>query len=244
MLNTQLFEQFGLNEKEAKIYLAALGLGMTTIQQIATASGVHRVSTYDLIESLLAKGFIKSANQGNKRSFIAASPEEVQEIIRRKEKQFADILPELKALQGTEDSPPKVSYFESKDEIWLIIGQIFSSPPWQAEICIYGSPPDTISKLGKKSLANNLFKQLKPPAKIIVQAVDFEATERNLRKDPHKLKQLPPGEELFGLTIIAGNRTLTINPEKATAVLTEDKDSARNQLAIFTALWKVLPEKS
>jgi len=44
--------QMGLNEKEAKVYLACLELGGATIAEIAEKSGVKRTSIYNFLEEL------------------------------------------------------------------------------------------------------------------------------------------------------------------------------------------------
>jgi sugar-specific transcriptional regulator TrmB len=70
MLQPQQLAKFGLNEKEARIYLASLELGAASVQTLAEAASVHRVSAYDILEGLEQKGFIKTENRGKKRVFV------------------------------------------------------------------------------------------------------------------------------------------------------------------------------
>ena len=45
-------EQIGLDPKEAKVYLAMLELGETTVARIAQKSKIKRTTAYDLVDSL------------------------------------------------------------------------------------------------------------------------------------------------------------------------------------------------
>ena len=52
-MNTPLIEkleEFGLSEKEAKVYMASLEIGEATADQIAKHSGVNRSTTYVQIQ--------------------------------------------------------------------------------------------------------------------------------------------------------------------------------------------------
>ena len=74
----------GLNEKEAKVYLAALELGKSSVQNIAKKADVNRATTYVVIEALIKRGLMSSANENKKQYFIAEAPEKLksQEVCR------------------------------------------------------------------------------------------------------------------------------------------------------------------
>ena len=78
---------FGLSEHEAAVYLSALSLGQSTVNQIAKHSGVKRTTVYPVIESLKRKGIMNVEVKGFKKLFVAESPDKleriIEEIIRR-----------------------------------------------------------------------------------------------------------------------------------------------------------------
>lgn len=51
-------KNLGLNEKEARVYLAALELGEASVQEIAQKSGVKRVTAHVAIEKLKTEGLL------------------------------------------------------------------------------------------------------------------------------------------------------------------------------------------
>ena len=56
----KILTEIGLNEKQAKVYLAVLELGGSKVTEIAALSKVHRVTVYDILKSLMEKGLVSS----------------------------------------------------------------------------------------------------------------------------------------------------------------------------------------
>ena len=78
-------QKIGLTEKEAKVYLAALELGQSTVQQISQKAKVNRATTYVILESLMDKSVIKTLEQGKKRFFVAEGPYALKNVIRKQQ---------------------------------------------------------------------------------------------------------------------------------------------------------------
>lgn len=74
----------GLTEKEAKVYLANLALGPTTILQITRGAELKRTTVYSIIESLKQKGLINIEARGFKKLFVAENPERLESILEEK----------------------------------------------------------------------------------------------------------------------------------------------------------------
>lgn len=117
---TQL-QQLGLNEKEAKVYLASLELGKSPVQKISQKAEVNRATTYVIIEQLTKKGLMSSYTEGKKQYFCAEAPEKLnllfrdQELeIKRKQDYLSKILPDIKSLTAPINNKPSVRYFEGK----------------------------------------------------------------------------------------------------------------------------------
>ncbi len=70
MLIKDLIE-FGLSEKEAKIYIALLELEIATVNEIAKKAGVNRSSTYVTLDGLISKGFVSISDDKNIRHYCA-----------------------------------------------------------------------------------------------------------------------------------------------------------------------------
>lgn len=118
MLGKEL-EKIGLNENEAKIYLLALELGKSSIKELSEQSKIKRGTVYNVIDSLLQKGFLAIGHEKNKKVYIAESPSNLnllfnikQHELKERKKAFEKLFPELNLLFNSLDIRPRVKYFE------------------------------------------------------------------------------------------------------------------------------------
>lgn len=111
--------RFGLTEKEARVYLAALELGPVPVQDIAKQSGVNRATSYLMIETLIERGLMSSVERAGKKLFMAEPPERLRQLLTHEEERilgirvaFDRILPELSLLLQTAPERPRVRFYE------------------------------------------------------------------------------------------------------------------------------------
>jgi len=236
MLNPRQLEQFGLNEKEARVYLAALQLGASSVQNIAQAANIHRVSTYDILESLKDKGYVQESTEGTRRIIIPADPESMMESIRRKERIFADLMPELKALQGKKTGKPRVRYFEGREQVWQAFLDFLSSET--ATLRIYGSAEQGLASFPTELSSKALKKLSGLPAQIITETGTAGALSG---KGDIRMKFVAPGRKFKSNAIIGSHRVISIDWEEMVALVIDDSNNAENQRFIFDMLWDNLP---
>jgi len=108
MLNLEL-RKLGLKEKEVSVYLAALELGFTSVQNIAKQAGLSRPTVYEIIKELIKKGLLREikrqgAVRGERTYFAAESPDNLLGLLRvqkrevkEKEREFIRIISALRA---------------------------------------------------------------------------------------------------------------------------------------------------
>lgn len=128
-------ENFGLNEKEAKVYLALLELGQATAQQTAQKAGINRATAYFVINSLITKGLAASFMQEKKQFFIASDPEKLRDVLKNRlaemEKNkdlLENLLPELKSINNQVKGKPVVKYYEGKEGVKTMVAEVFNVP--------------------------------------------------------------------------------------------------------------------
>lgn len=243
MISSSKLEQFGLTDKEAKVYLATLGLGPASVQDIARKVEIHRVSVYDILESLKEKGFISQTINGKKRLVVAIEPEKILDLLKNKEQEFSNLLPELQAIHNKGSHKPKVMYFEGKKAIWNAYLDRIRYKPDLGENLVYGSSekiltvfPEEYKRFTKERLDKNI------RAKIIVEQSKSGQKEASTAKDQlREVKFLPEGKSFKSNTIIYGDRVMIISWESMIAVVIEDKANADNQRFVFNLLWQYLP---
>ena len=133
MLIKDLIE-FGLSEKEAKVYISLLELETATVGDIAKKSEVNRSSTYVVLDSLKKQGLVSTSGDKNILHYFATSPELLlktaedmatkQEEIR---KRIDRLIPELNALHKDTKIKPIVKVFEGKRGLINVFEDSFKS---------------------------------------------------------------------------------------------------------------------
>lgn len=120
ILEEQL-KKFGLSEKEAKVYLALLEMGESTVNQISEKSGVVRSSTYVVLESLVKKELVKKTGSKTKQTYQAFSPDKLERVaddLLERQKAVknivSSILPNLKGVYSEQEFKPMVKVYEGK----------------------------------------------------------------------------------------------------------------------------------
>jgi sugar-specific transcriptional regulator TrmB len=108
MIHLEL-RKLGLKEKEVSVYLAALELGFSSVQNIAKKAGLSRPTVYEIIKELIAKGLMKEVKrqgsvQGERTFFSAESPDNLLGLLRvqkreieEKEREFIRIISSLRS---------------------------------------------------------------------------------------------------------------------------------------------------
>lgn len=111
--------RIGLSDKEARVYLAALEVGPSPIQEFAKQSGVNRATTYVMVESLIERGLMSSVERQGKRVFAPEPPDRLKQLVKQEEDRVRDtraaldkILPELSVLVQAAPERPRVRFYE------------------------------------------------------------------------------------------------------------------------------------
>src|SRR3989338_1465204 len=96
MAEKEILQELGLSEAEAKVYLTLLEVGSTLAGPVIKKTGLHRGTTYQILQRLKEKGLVSS-------------------VIKEKENALVQILPALKSkMQGSKDKQDVTVYSGSK----------------------------------------------------------------------------------------------------------------------------------
>ena len=99
--------------KEIKVYLCLVEKGELNAYILAKITGIHRSTTYAVIERLLSKGFINKIQKGEKTSYSALEISYTLAKIKEKESILLSLVPEFEKIR--EEGISKVRVLESKE---------------------------------------------------------------------------------------------------------------------------------
>lgn len=137
----QILEQGGLEDKQARVYLAALELGAATVTQIARKSRVERVNTYYVLDQLIQKGLVSISQRKNGSVYMAASPKSFVKKAELNLDQLTSALPQFLAIENSNSHRPVISFYEGKEGMAQALDDMIQTmekvPIAQREICEY-----------------------------------------------------------------------------------------------------------
>lgn len=244
MLLDRNLQKFGLNEKEAKVYLATLQLGSGTILEIAKKAELKRPTVYLILDDLRNKGLITEIPKEKKRLFLAENPEKIKDLIKQKEKAFNDILPLLSAISNVNKEKPQVTFYEGVE---AIINNIYKET-WNIneEVLFYAQIKDMLENFPE--VLQNFEKSIKAgkvkKARELISDIPEDIEYAHKFKDnypAHQVRVVPKGYQFFNTdNIIYRNKLAIISLKKNIfAVVIESKDIADTYHKLFNLAWQV-----
>ena len=236
-------KSIGLEEKEAKVYLAALELGPTNIQDLAEKSGIKRSTVYEMIKKLEPAGLITESIRGKRKIYIASEPKELKKSIREKEQLLNQILPELMSLNNASSTKPKITYYEGRDglrQIYnLALETVTKKVDWVSPI------RPIIETVGEKFLEEHIEKRAKEKYWIRSIQITDQQVETYKYLDPttfektyRRVKFAPPGMDIPTVFGIWDNKVAILSTRKeGFGILIESEELVRTMRTFYELLW-------
>lgn len=157
---------FGLFEREAKIYLALLHKRIASSTDLQRATGIPQTKIYEIMRKLAARGFCRIYKTGHKRRFEAIAPDEAftvpLRLLEKKMKKAEDLLDALaKIHHSAEECTVPLEYIEilhGKESIHQYYCRLLRNAV--QETLGFGRPPyscDTDVKISEQMKENEAF---------------------------------------------------------------------------------------
>lgn len=230
--------KLGLDEKAARIYLAALELGPSSVQAFAARAGVKRPTAYLVLDELRGMGLIVKTTQKRRQLFVAENPDALLQSLKNKEKLLAEALPELAAIVATTKTRPKVTIYEGEEGIRrLYFGEMLNAP----EIWWFGSVSDIDKRFHDVVVeATKLAKLRKIKGRdILVDSPEDLAYARSVVSDTYEVRIMPKGIAVQIDCSIFGNKIAVIAVKKdLVAVVIESQEVADSFRTIHRLAWE------
>ncbi len=99
MAETEIFKELGFTDREIKVYIALLELGLTTVGPIVSKTKLQHSKVYETLDKLIEKGLVSYIIISKTKHFQAANPKEILNILEERKRKFKEILNELELKQ-------------------------------------------------------------------------------------------------------------------------------------------------
>lgn len=245
----KILEKIGLSEKEAKVYLAALELGPSTVQQIAKKADVVRPTTYVILDTLLKKGLMSSVDTGPKTLFSAEPPTQLGKYLDHQEQHLRDlrndlvgVIPDLEAMFAQAGERPRVRFYDGVEGHDAAEDDYYRSLSPKDELFSF-TPLDEATKMFPEMRAEQPHKRLEKKlwAHVLYTTEAGPQPEASSKSERRTARWLPKDKFPFRcvVAIIPGKRVqLTNVTGPLFAVLIEDGHIADTMKVIWDLAWE------
>lgn len=249
MINANLLTEFGLSDKEARIYLALLELGPSLASEIASKAKVNRTTAYDVLESLIGYGLVSESNKDTKKCYLAENPDSLVRYLNRMSEEFKDrakeakeVIPELKSMYNIIAHRPSTRYFEGEEGIIAIYEDSLNSGTeilsWLNTENIADFAYDYFQEYYKRRA------QKKIHIKAIVNDVPISHEIHQRDKEENREMRIIP-KEMMNIgpeCYIYDDKVSFMSLKEKFGVIIESKDIADAQRKLYELAWKAASE--
>jgi sugar-specific transcriptional regulator TrmB len=244
MNTNQALRDWGLNDKEIKLYRLCLKLGSSGIKRISDLSDLPRTTCYDILNSLIHKGLITHVTKESVRYFEASDPKFLLATLKNKQKKIEEVLPQLTKDWKSVAERPRIELFAGANGIkalfneilregkeWLVIGnqKVFESQ--------YGwFPPQFIRQRVKAGVSiRGIYEDSETMRKLKL----VDKTELRHAKLSNFMNNQKGEFYVFGNKI----GMVSFSEREPLAILIENKELSELMRSIFMQVWKNTPER-
>lgn len=247
-----ILREFGLNDVEIKIYLAALEFGPAPASDLAKQAGLNRVTAYEALKRLSKNGFIKiRAKQGSKIKYFTAEDflilkeklNEKKSALSELENKLKIIDPQLRSRYLKKEEKPEVYFYEGKEGIKNVLLDTLKQNP--KEILSFASADFLEIGFDKEFLADYWKKRvaLKIPTRGIMPKTDVALNlfdDGKNRRELRRVKFISEEDYVFKNEIeIYGDNLGIISMEKGNehGIIIRSKSIAESFRSLFELIW-------
>lgn len=237
-------QALGLNEKEAKVYIASLELGQATVQNIAAKADIKRPTTYFIIESLMDRGLMSSFYQGKRQYFLAETPERIADVIDKeisdleiRKESFKRLLPQLQSINNRDKTKPVVKYYEGKDGVLKMVEEHIERSRGQKSFMAYSK--DIVNNFASQNELTSI--RNKRLGKNIAVKTIYTYSQGDVSETPNS-ERVRLSSQDFPITcdiaVYEDKLRIASLQDRVIGVVIEDKEIAKSFQSIFELAWK------
>jgi len=239
-----ILKEYGLEDKEAKVYLLLVREIELTAYEIAKKTGIHRSTTYDILEKLVKRGFVSTIIKKGKRFYAVNELSKIVSSLKEKESMLLSLLPEIERLKRGLDTHAEVfEGAEGQREQNFALFELIKKGQIQELLAIGNGPaPTEGSELFIESLIKEA-KKLKLPQKIGYRGIWDEKYRNEAVIKKYKilgqnkfLKELPSKTTML---IYGDYVSLLFTMEKPYAIRIKNALVAEEFKFYFRMLWGI-----
>lgn len=229
-------EEYGLTEKEAKLFLISLKTGETTANRLSELIDLPRSTVYDLLQKLINQGLISTTIKENKTYYTANNPKVLLKSLDDKRYKIERILPRLINIQNQIHDKPIAEIYEGRKGIIFALDSILNNAK---SIKLIGNRENAIRVIEyhpDNFIANRIAKKI--PIKQILEDSPEARKLKSLKfSEVRYLESIKNSKNvifIYGDTVV----NLILGAELS-VIRIQSKEYTQSQEILFDLLWKL-----
>ncbi|HLC56147.1 MAG TPA: helix-turn-helix domain-containing protein [Candidatus Nanoarchaeia archaeon] len=208
MDNEIALKEYGLNDKEIKVYMALLPLGNINLQEIAKRVDMPRTTIYNTLNYLSNKGLISKIIKKGVTYFEASDPYVLLERLKDKERLIEKALPNLQNIKKLVKESSSVEIYEGSKGLFTILNDIFRLKQQTYYFGSYSLSKEMLKHQPEHFRTIRLDRKI--PAKIVIDPYDEDTFHRKEYKKITEMRYLKSLKDFPCMVFIYGKRVAII----------------------------------
>lgn len=241
----KLLKELNITGNEARVYLACLELGPTTITKIARKAEVERATVYAILERLKDKGLVTISVKESDRHIQVESPDKLlilashkKRAITEKEHQFKEILPDLLASVNQRGKQPKVRFYEDKEQFIQVFESILNEA--KGEMYYLGNTDVLVKSVSWEYEKRWIERRVRKHIFLHFMVFRSLLSQRHKKYDDEEFREtrfLPKNMKFEASYLLWGNKIALWNPVVPLAIAIEDEIIVKMFKEMFLGMW-------
>lgn len=245
-------QQIGFTRNEANVYLAALKLGRCSVQQLAKATGLNRITVHSIAEKFENRQILTRTYEGKRRRLQVVDPEHLSMMLQREKQNVQErqnvlenIFPSLSELYRRSERGMKITTYEGEKGYVAMCNDILDSG---TRFTLEYANIDALNEIIEPYVLKDYLPR-KRRLKIHTQFlyVDTPYARRYIQKEYIDYAAPAPAEVKFisqeefpmeSFYVIYDNKVMIFTPSTVQGVLIEDATIANSLRPFFKFVWQ------
>ncbi|EKD43466.1 MAG: transcriptional regulator, TrmB [uncultured bacterium] len=237
----QVLSNLGLSKNKGLIYLTLLQVGTGSAQEIANKANLPRTTVHEILQHLLVLGVVNYSVNGRGRIYTAEPPDKLKYLLKDKEKQLENVLPELFSMFNVGGVKPKTRYYEGIAGVKTVFEDTLTVK--NKILCGILSMSDLFKIPGKEFMTDYTVRRINAGIKLKVIRSETNEVEETWPHSVAENRELhyASREMVFPMTMyFYDNKVALIGTEKENfGMIIESADFYKNQMNFFEVMWQV-----
>ncbi|HSX42323.1 MAG TPA: helix-turn-helix domain-containing protein [Candidatus Saccharimonadales bacterium] len=233
----KVLEKIGLSDPEAKVYLALLELGESTVTPLSQLAGIERTYCYDILAKLAHQHLAISHERNGRLHFAAQPPKELESHLSTKLHELRQALPELQARYNADHQKPTIRFYDGVEKVRGLYRELANT----GELSTIAGTTQLHDFLGEtlEEMAQALVKNKAKVRELLTPELGLPKFAKIYQKPLQEIRYLPAKTQITTDTLIYSDKVVFIaySPD-IHAVVIDGSAIVSTQKILFDQLWK------